>query len=152
MQDGGIAGVFTDITELKQREAELGKLVEDLARARDEANQATQAKSRFLVNMSHELRTPLNAIIGITEMLVEDAEEAQQEDLLEPLERIAQAARHLLHLINEVLDMSKIEAGRLELQAETIDLAMLLLDTARSEEHTSELPSLMRNATDALCL
>src|SRR3546814_9947110 len=97
-------------------------------------------------------------------MLVEDAEEARQEDLLEPLERIAQAARHLLHLINEVLDMSKIEAGRLELQAETIDLAMLLHDTAatarplaerngnRSEEHTSELQSLMRTSYAVFCL
>ena len=125
-QDGGIVGVFTDITTLKRREAQLEELVENLARARDEAFHATQAKSRFLANMSHELRTPLNAIIGITEMLLEDAEDAGNDALVEPLERSVRAARHLLHLINDVLDLSKIEAGRLDLRAETIDLATLL--------------------------
>ena len=76
--DGGIVGVFTDITELKDRELQLGELVDRLAEARDAATEATVAKSRFLANMSHELRTPMNAVIGITEMLMEEAEELQQ--------------------------------------------------------------------------
>ena len=90
--------------------------------------QATVAKSRFLANMSHELRTPLNAVIGITEMLVEDAEEFGQDGFIEPLNRIARAGKHLLELINEVLDLSKIEAGKLELHDEDVDIAILVGD------------------------
>lgn len=126
--DGAIAGVYMDITDLKARERELADLVDRLADARDQAMQATAAKSRFLANMSHELRTPLNAVIGITEMLVEDAEERGQEGLVEPLNRIARAGKHLLELINEVLDLSKIEAGKLELHEEDVDIASLLSD------------------------
>jgi adenylate cyclase len=121
--DGSIAGVYMDITGLKSREQQLAELVDRLAEARDQAMQATVAKSRFLANMSHELRTPLNAVIGITEMLVEDAEDAGQGDFIEPLNRIARAGKHLLELINEVLDLSKIEAGKLELNDEEIDVA-----------------------------
>ena len=77
--------------------------------------EASQHKSQFLANMSHELRTPLNAIIGVTEMLREDAEASKQD--LEPLDRVLGAARHLLALINDILDLSKIEAGRMELQS-----------------------------------
>ncbi len=126
--EGGVVGVFTDITELKAREMQLGELVDRLADARDQATQATLAKSRFLANMSHELRTPLNAVIGITEMLIEDAEEAGQKSFLEPLQRITRAGKHLLHLINEVLDLSKIEAGKLELHYESVDVAALIGD------------------------
>jgi signal transduction histidine kinase/DNA-binding response OmpR family regulator len=104
------------------------ELIDRLAEARDEATQATVAKSRFLANMSHELRTPLNAVIGITEMLVEDAEEIGQDGFVEPLHRIARAGRHLLELINEVLDLSKIEAGKLELQDEEIEIAGFIGD------------------------
>ena len=120
--EGGIVGVFTDITELKVREMQLGELVDKLADARDQATQATVAKSRFLANMSHELRTPLNAVIGITEMLLEDVEESKQESLIEPLQRIERAGKHLLHLINEVLDLSKIEAGKLEFHYEDVSI------------------------------
>lgn len=126
--DGGCVGVFTDITELKAREAQLGELVDRLADARDQATQATLAKSRFLANMSHELRTPLNAIIGLAEMLAEDAEDQALDEFHEPLDRILRAGRHLLELINDVLDLSKIEAGRLELHEEEIDLAALAGD------------------------
>lgn len=128
--DGGVVGVFTDITELKAREKQLGELVDRLADARDQATQATLAKSRFLANMSHELRTPLNAVIGITEMLLEDAEDDGQVRLVEPLQRIARAGKHLLHLINEVLDLSKIEAGKLELNYENINIRALVVDLA----------------------
>ncbi len=132
--EGGIVGVFTDITELKERELQLGELVDRLADARDEAMQATLAKSRFLANMSHELRTPLNAVIGITEMLVEDAEDAGNADILEPLGRISRAGKHLLELINDVLDLSKIEAGKLELYYEDVDLLALMTDMSDAAE------------------
>jgi len=128
--DGGCVGVFTDITELKAREAQLGELVDRLADARDQATHATLAKSRFLANMSHELRTPLNAIIGLAEMLAEDAADQALTEFGEPLDRILRAGRHLLELINDVLDLSKIEAGRLDLHEEEIDLAALVADLA----------------------
>ena len=69
--------------------------------------------------MSHELRTPLNAIIGVTEMLLEDARDLEREDELEPLDRVLRAGRHLLALINDILDLSKIEAGKMELHLES---------------------------------
>ena len=81
---------------------------------------ASQHKSQFLANMSHELRTPLNAIIGVTEMLLEDARDLKREDEIEPLDRVLRAARHLLALINDILDLSKIEAGRMELHLEVV--------------------------------
>ena len=76
--------------------------------------------------MSHELRTPLNAVIGLTEMLKEDAEDDGNDDYLEPLERIHGASKHLLNLINDVLDLSKIEAGKVELYNESFSLPALL--------------------------
>jgi adenylate cyclase len=126
--DGSIVGVYMDITSLKTRERQLADLVDRLADARDQAMQATVAKSRFLATMSHELRTPLNAVIGITEMLVEDAEDADQPGFIEPLNRISRAGKHLLELINEVLDLSKIEAGKLELHDEDIHVDALVGD------------------------
>jgi signal transduction histidine kinase len=82
--------------------------------------------------MSHELRTPLNAIIGVTEMLREDAEAAKQDT--EPLDRVLGAGRHLLALINDILDLSKIEAGRMELQLESFALAPLIADVIKTIE------------------
>lgn len=134
-QEGGIVGVFTDITEIKRRTAQLEHAVESLAIARDEAAQATRAKSQFLANMSHELRTPLNAIIGITDMLEEDVRELGHDDLVEPLQRVSNAGKHLHRLINDILDLSKIEAGKLEFFLEDVDLAALLeecVSTTRS--------------------
>jgi signal transduction histidine kinase len=94
--------------------------------------EASQHKSQFLANMSHELRTPLNAIIGVSEMLREDAEAAKQD--LEPLDRVLGAGRHLLALINDILDLSKIEAGRMELQIDTFPLAPLVADAVKTIE------------------
>ena len=139
--EGGIVGILTDITELKERERQLGELVDRLAEARDEAMQATVAKSRFLATMSHELRTPLNAVIGITEMLIEEAEESGETGNLEPLGRIGRAGKHLLELINDVLDLSKIEAGKLELHFEDVDLDALVAEISGAAE-----PLAARNA------
>jgi signal transduction histidine kinase len=88
--------------------------------------EASQNKSQFLSSMSHELRTPLNAIIGLTEMMVTHAARFGTEKALEPLRRVNAAGTHLLSLINEVLDLSKIEAGKLELNSESIDLTRLI--------------------------
>ena len=94
--------------------------------------EASQHKSQFLANMSHELRTPLNAIIGVTEVLREDAEALKQD--IEPLDRVLGAARHLLSLINDILDLSKIEAGRMELQLEFFALAPLIASVVKTIE------------------
>jgi signal transduction histidine kinase len=94
--------------------------------------EASQHKSQFLANMSHELRTPLNAIIGLSEMLREDAEALKQDT--EALDRVLGAARHLLALINDILDLSKIEAGRMELNLETFALAQLINDVVKTIE------------------
>jgi signal transduction histidine kinase len=95
---------------------------------------ASQHKSQFLASMSHELRTPLNAIIGLTDMLVSNAARFGTEKALEPLRRVHAAGNHLLGLINQVLDLSKIEAGKLELNPQTVELAPLIdevIGTAR---------------------
>ena len=94
--------------------------------------EASERKSQFLASMSHELRTPLNAIIGVSEMLREDAEALKQDT--EPLDRVLGAGRHLLALINDILDLSKIEAGRMELQLETFPLAPLIADVVKTIE------------------
>jgi signal transduction histidine kinase/CheY-like chemotaxis protein/HAMP domain-containing protein len=132
--NGGIVATYADITELKQREAQLADLVTQLELARDAAQEANRTKSSFLANMSHELRTPLNAIIGVTEMLQEDARDLKREDELEPLDRVLRAARHLLALINDILDLSKIEAGKMELHLESFPLAALIDDVAKTIE------------------
>ncbi|HEX5079676.1 MAG TPA: PAS domain-containing protein, partial [Geminicoccaceae bacterium] len=118
-----MVGSLGDVTARKQAELEL-------RRAMEQAEEATRTKSQFLANMSHELRTPLNAVIGITEMLEEDAEDLGQEDFIEPLRRIRGAGNHLLNIINEILDLSKIEAGRLELHDEDIDVKPLIDEIA----------------------
>jgi signal transduction histidine kinase/DNA-binding response OmpR family regulator len=119
-QEGGTVTTWTDITTIKQREAQLAEMVGDLEAARDEAMEASRTKSSFLANMSHELRTPLNAIIGLTELLCDNAARFGTEKALEPLRRVLRAGRHLLSLINDILDLSKIEAGKMDLILESV--------------------------------
>ena len=117
--DGSTVSVFTDISELKKRQSELEK-------ATVEADSANRAKSVFLANMSHELRTPLNAIIGYSEMLQEISEEQSLKDFSGDLSKIQDAGRHLLSLISDILDLSKIEAGKLEIYLEDVQLPDLV--------------------------
>jgi signal transduction histidine kinase/CheY-like chemotaxis protein len=119
--DGGTVGVFTDISELKQRQSELEQAMLD-------ADSANRAKSAFLANMSHELRTPLNAIIGYSEMLQELAQEDGLDEFSTDLNKIQDAGRHLLSLISDILDLSKIEAGKLELFIEDVGVPELVAE------------------------
>jgi signal transduction histidine kinase/CheY-like chemotaxis protein/HAMP domain-containing protein len=96
--------------------------------------EASKHKSQFLANMSHELRTPLNAIIGVTEMLREDAGDLDRQDEIEPLDRVLRAGRHLLGLINDILDLSKIEAGKMEIHIEEFGIAPLIEDAVKTIE------------------
>ena len=116
--------------ELKISRDHLEELVErrtsDLAIARDAALNASRSKSRFLANMSHELRTPLNAIIGYTEIMIDDAYNANNQDLANDLKKVAGAGEHLLRLIRDILDLSKIEAGKMELVLEDFNVKSLV--------------------------
>ena len=109
--------------------------------ARDSAEAANRAKSAFLANMSHELRTPLNAIIGYSEMLEEDAQAAGNAGFVSDLQKIRSAGKHLLDLINEVLDLSKVEAGKMKLFLETFDVAGVVNDVVATAK-----PLLEKNA------
>ena len=120
---------FADQAVIAIENARLFDEIQDKSR---QLAEASQHKSQFLANMSHELRTPLNAIIGVTEMLREDAEALKQD--IEPLDRVLGAGRHLLALINDILDLSKIEAGRMELNLETFALAPLIDDVVKTIE------------------
>ncbi len=117
-----------DISERLQSEDKMRKVNQVLSELRDQALLASRAKSAFLANMSHELRTPLNAILGYSEMLKEEMEDIGHEDLIPDLEKIHAAGRHLLALINSILDLSKIEAGRMELYMETTDVRRTVAD------------------------
>ncbi len=132
--DGGAVAIYTDITELKRRQQQLELAMEN-------AERANQVKSEFLANMSHELRTPLNAIIGYSQILQEDAVDSGQDAIVPDLQKIENAGNHLLGLINDILDLSKIEAGRMEAYIERIDVQALLQDVRTMVE-----PLASRNA------
>ncbi|MGI8618131.1 MAG: ATP-binding protein [Gemmatimonadaceae bacterium] len=114
----GITALYHDVT--------------DLLRAKAQAEDANRAKSHFLANMSHELRTPLNAIIGYSEMLEEDARDRGIDGFIPDLEKIRSAGRHLLALINDVLDIAKVEAGKMEIFYEPVDVRGLVEEVANT--------------------
>jgi signal transduction histidine kinase len=116
----------TMLETIEHRNIELAKAMEVAQNARLAAEEANRTKSQFLANMSHELRTPLNAIIGYSELLKEEAEDFEYEDITLDLNKIQIAAQHLLALINDILDISKIEAGKIEIYLETFDLSNLI--------------------------
>ena len=109
---------------------ENARLFEELQEANRQLAKASQHKSQFLANMSHELRTPLNAIIGYSEMLQEEAADLDAEVFLPDLQRINAAGKHLLGLINDILDLSKIEAGRMDLFIESFEVGQLVRNVA----------------------
>ena len=155
LPNGGMVLIYTDVTERKRYE-------EALTASRDQAEAMSRTKSSFLANISHELRTPLNAIIGLTEMLVSNVGRFGTEKALEPLRRVNRAGTHLLGLINQVLDLSKIEAGKLELNIESVSIRPMIeevLGTARplAEQNNNRLsvecpPGLPAMTVDAMRL
>ena len=135
---GTTAGTYAG---LEQKVEERTREVEEKSR---QLEMASQHKSQFLASMSHELRTPLNAIIGLTEMMVSNAARFGTEKAAEPLRRVQRVGTHLLGLINQVLDLSKIEAGKLELSSVLVALAPLItevVDTARPLAEQNNTPS-----------
>jgi signal transduction histidine kinase len=114
-----------DVTDLKRAQAEL-------VLARDAAENTNRAKSVFLANMSHELRTPLNAIIGYSQMLREDCIGPEQPEVLSDLEKIERSGHILLGIINDILDLSKVEAGRETVKPQSIDVAAVLQDVSNA--------------------
>ena len=128
-----VVGIAEDITQRK--------LAEEFQKVAQSAVAANQAKSAFLANMSHELRTPLNAIIGYSDLLKEDAQELGAEEFISDLDRIQRAGKHLLGLISDILDISKIEAGRMELYLETFNPVDLIDEVISTVE-----PLVMKNS------
>ena len=119
--------LYRKIVEHNARlEARVSERTAKLAEASEAAEAANRAKSAFLANMSHELRTPMNAIIGYSEMLIEELEDEELDDYVPDLKKVNSAGQHLLSLINDILDLSKIEAGRMDLYLERFDLQQLL--------------------------
>ena len=141
LPDECLLQLVASVGELVGRVLERRRYEEGLRQARNAAEQANLSKSQFLANMSHELRTPLNAIIGYSEMLEAEANDEGLESFVSDLERIGQSGKHLLALINDVLDLSKIEAGRMELSPETFELNSFIDDVVAASQ-----PLLEQNA------
>jgi signal transduction histidine kinase/CheY-like chemotaxis protein len=128
---GDVARAFNDVAlALTATNASLKDEVLQRKSAEQAAEQANRAKSQFLASMSHELRTPLNAIIGYSEMLQEEAGDTQHSEFIPDLQKIHAAGKHLLHLINDILDLSKIEAGKVDLFLETFSVEKLVTEVA----------------------
>jgi len=127
--------------ELEQEVFQRKQTQEELLNAKHAAEEANRAKSTFLANMSHELRTPLNAIIGYSEMLEEETRDSGKIENVQDLKKIQSAGKHLLSLINDVLDLSKIEAGKMGLHLETFDVSQVI-----EEMVTTLQPAAAKNA------
>ncbi|MHC5080675.1 MAG: PAS domain-containing sensor histidine kinase, partial [Planctomycetota bacterium] len=127
----GLRGIVLDITQRKQME-------ENTLRAKEAAEASDRAKSAFLANMSHELKTPINAIIGYSELLEEEAEDGGYEDLKPDLKKIAAAGNHLLSLVNNVLDLSRIEAGTMELDRDPFEIGEMIQDVSFAAESLAQ--------------
>jgi PAS domain S-box-containing protein len=123
-----------DVSEQRRRDAERERLLEERDRALDELREAMRHRSRFYASMSHELRTPINAIIGYNELLMDEVYGPVPDSQREALERVRRAARHLLELVNDVLDLSKIEAGKLTIEPEPVDVQALIADLQATME------------------
>jgi PAS domain S-box-containing protein len=121
------SGIIRDISERKRAE-------NAIQAAREAADDASRAKSLFLANMSHELRTPMNAIIGYSEMLLEDAQDESNEAVAGDLRKVLGAGKHLLSLINDVLDLSKIEAGKMDLYIERFEIGAMVEEVVATIE------------------
>jgi PAS domain S-box-containing protein len=142
--EGKIVGTLGAVMDVSDRK----KIQEELVAAVDASEDASRAKSAFLANMSHELRTPLNAVIGYSEMLAEEAREQGLGNLLPDLDKIHSAGKHLLRLINDILDLSKIEAGKMELFAEVFDVPALVREVLGTIRPMAERRS---NTVDLRC-
>jgi signal transduction histidine kinase/CheY-like chemotaxis protein len=142
---GQLARSFNQMSSAIERDIEArDRSAAELAAAHEAADSANQAKSAFLANMSHELRTPMNAIIGYSEILIEDAEDDGNEEAVKDLGKIRSAGAHLLSLINDVLDLSKIEAGKMDLYVESFEIPRLI------DEVTSTVDALIQSNDNSL--
>ncbi|WND01645.1 response regulator [Temperatibacter marinus] len=126
--------LVTAYNNLEEKQSELATLNRELEKAMTAAQSANKAKSQFLANMSHELRTPLNAIIGYSEMLKEDAEDEDNDDQVDDLGKVLSAGRHLLGLINDILDLSRIEADKMNLIIEEVGIEEMVRSVSSTTE------------------